>query len=233
LFVATAVAAVAAGCADEAVGVTSSTPTLQSSVPTTVPITEAPATSTTPVTTTTMPTPVYAFPFVDHAVSWHDSHLRYPAVDVFGCGAMVVSPTNGIVVQVRDTDPWDPKVDAGSTRGGKYVAVLGADGVRYYFAHLESVQVAVGAAVQPGDPLGPMGQTGDARNSTCHTHMGMSWPCPDPEWQVRRGEVWPQPFLEAWQRGEQLSPADIVAAAREAHPDACGAAAAEPDAAFS
>ncbi len=184
-------------------------------------------------TTTTVPAPRYAFPFTGHPVSWHDTHLQYPAVDVFGCGATVVSPTNGTVVQVRATDPWDPAVSAGSTRGGKYVAVVGVDGVRYYFAHLESVTVAVGDAVQPGDPLGPMGQTGDARRSTCHTHMGISWPCAGPEWEVRRGEVWPQPFLEAWQRGEQLSPAAIVAASKDEQPGACSAAQAAPDAAFS
>lgn len=199
-----------------------------------MPATVAPTTSATvAATTTTTPLPVYAFPFIGHDVSWHDSHLQYPAVDVFGCGATVVSPTNGTVVQVRDADPWDPKVNAGSTRGGKYVAVLGVDGVRYYFAHLETVAVSVGQSVLPGDPLGPMGQTGDARRSVCHTHMGISWPCAGLEWAVRRGEVWPQPFLEAWQRGEQLSPTAFVAAAKGEQPDACNTAAAEPDAAFS
>lgn len=226
----TAASVALVACAGDEVAVVPSTVAPASTAVTAVPATTS---TTIPATTTTMPAPVYGFPFVGHAVSWHDSHLQYPAVDVFGCGATVVSPTNGVVVQVRDTDPWDPKVNAGSTRGGKYVAVLGVDGVRYYFAHLESVAVSVGDPVQPGDPLGPMGQTGDARKSTCHTHMGISWPCPGNEWQVRRGEVWPQPFLQAWQRGEQLSPTAIVAGAKGEHPDACAEAMAQPDAASS
>ncbi len=176
---------------------------------------------------------MYAFPFVGHHVSWHDSHLAYPAVDVFGCGATVVSPTNGTVVQARDFDPWDPEVNSGATRGGRYVAVLGVDGVRYYFAHLASVQVAVGDVVRAGDPLGPMGESGDARKSICHTHMGISWPCPGPEWQVRRGEVWPQAFLESWRDGGQLSPVPFVTQAMTDQPDACATAMVLPDAAFS
>jgi len=189
--------------------------------------------TTVAATTTTVPLPAYAFPFTGLAVSYGDDHSGYPATDVFGCGAMVVSPTNGTVVQTRDFDSWDPDIHAGSNRGGKYVAVLGVDGVRYYFAHLETVLVVVGQAVEPGDPLGPMGATGDARSSVCHTHMGISWVCPGNEWKVRRGMVWPAPYLDAWRAGEQVSPALEVASEMAANPDACAAAMAEPDAPMS
>jgi murein DD-endopeptidase MepM/ murein hydrolase activator NlpD len=206
--------------------------TTSSTSTTTVPATTVPAT-TVLATTTTLPEPRYAFPFVDHAVSWGRTHHDYPAIDVFGCGATVVSPTNGTVVQVRDFDPWDPSVNAGSTRGGKYVAILGVDGVRYYFAHLDGLVVHEGQAVQPGDPLGPMGQTGDARNSVCHTHFGISWPCPQNEWKVRRGKVWPMDYLAAWRHGEQRSPATAVEWTHAAEPDACADAIAQADAVYS
>jgi murein DD-endopeptidase MepM/ murein hydrolase activator NlpD len=173
---------------------------------------------------------VYTFPFVGHDVSYGTTHGGYPAIDVFGCGATVVAPTNGTVVQVRDIDPWDPKANAGSTRGGLYVSMVGVDGVRYYFAHLASVAVVAGQVVAPGDTLGPMGQTGDARRSVCHTHMGISWTCPDNEWKVRRGRVWPMQYLDAWRDGVQLSPADEVTATQAAEPGACDEALAEPDA---
>ncbi len=176
---------------------------------------------------------MYTFPFVGHAVSYGTTHGGYKAIDVFGCGATVVAPTNGTVLQVRDFDAWDPKVNAGSTRGGFYVSMLGVDGVRYYFAHLASVEVTAGQSVAPGDPLGPMGQTGDARRSVCHTHMGISWTCPANEWKVRRGKVWPMQYLDAWRTGEQRSPADEVRATEAGEPTACDEAIAEPDSAFS
>jgi len=40
--------------------------------------------------------------------------------------------------------------------------MLGDDGVRYYFAHLESVEVQPGEVVDGGDALRVMGQSGNA-----------------------------------------------------------------------
>ena len=173
------------------------------------------------------------FPFVGRRVSFGPSHHDYPATDVFGCGAIVVAPTSGLVERVRTVDLWDPAVNSGSTRGGKYVEMIGDDGVRYYFAHLASLAVPMLRRVAPGDTLGVMGQTGDARASVCHTHVGISWPCPGAEWQVRRGEIWPAPYLTAWRSGTQKNPAPEVNAAKKAQPDACRAAMAKPDAANS
>lgn len=206
------------------------TTTTVSVMPTTT-ATSAPETTAAP---TTVPPPVYVFPFVGATVSYGTDHHDYPAVDVFGCGAgidaRVVAPTDGVVQQSRDVDLWDPAVDDPALRGGKYVSMVGNDGVRYYFAHLDSVAVAVGDAVRAGDPLGAMGQTGNARSTVCHTHFGVSWPCPANESAVRRGEVWPWPYLDAWRAGEQRSPTLEVLAAEQANPDACAAAAAEPGA---
>ena len=44
------------------------------------------------------------------------------------------------------------------------------------------------------------------------------------EWAVRRGEVWPWKYLDAWRTGEQLSPVDEVTAAEAANPDGCNLA---------
>jgi murein DD-endopeptidase MepM/ murein hydrolase activator NlpD len=188
-----------------------------------------PSTTTTmPATTTTLPPPVYVFPFVGKRVSYGTTHHDYPAADVFGCGAIIVAPTDGTVVQTRDIDLWDPKVDSPANRGGRFVAMVGRDGVRYYFAHLETVLAVEGQAVQPGDPLGVMGRTGNARKSACHTHVGISWPCPANEWAVRRGEIWPAPYLDAWQRGEQKSPVLEIYATAQASPTACDDAIADP-----
>lgn len=182
-------------------------------------------------TTTTVPLPTYVFPFVGVDVSYGTTHHDYPAVDVFGCGAGVVAPAGGVVQQARTEDLWSPETNDPATRGGKYVSLLGDDGVRYYFAHLDSVAVVPGQTVQPGESLGVMGQTGNARGSVCHTHVGLSWTCPTNEWAVRRGEIWPAPYLDAWRSGEQRSPTLEVLAAQQAQPDACNDAATQPGAA--
>ena len=202
--------------------------TTPTTAPTTRTSTTAAATTTSLAPTTTaafVPTPTYVFPFTGRNVSYGTRHAGYQAIDVFGCGANVVAPTSGTVTQVRTTDPWQPAVNDPATRGGHYVSMVGDDGVRYYFAHLGTISTAVGTIVAPGDALGIMGQTGDARATECHTHFGISWPCPTVEWQVRRGEILPPKYLDAWRLGQQLSPTDEVAATLASNPNACADAA--------
>jgi peptidoglycan LD-endopeptidase LytH len=216
-----------------------------STPPVTAPDTSAATSTSRPPQTTAAPRPPapttssstlppvlhYVFPFVGKKVSYARRHHDYPASDVFGCGAFVVAPIDGRIDQTRTTDPWDPKVNDPATRGGKYVSMIGIDGVRYYFAHLASVAVTRGEEVVAGHGLGVMGQTGNARKSACHTHFGISWPCDHDEWAVRRGEIWPWTYLDAWRNDEQLSPVDAIAAAKADQPDACATAILAPSAA--
>ena len=140
---------------------------------------------------------------------------------------------NGVAVDVRVVDSWDPAVDNPATRGGRSVAVLGDDGVRYYVAHLEAVDsaLAVGDRVAIGQRLGTVGLTG--RTSACHVHFGVSPPCPGPEWSVRRGVIGPAPYLDAWRAGQQLSPAVDVERWLDANPTGCADAMQDPHAADS
>lgn len=168
------------------------------------------------------PTP-YRLP-VDPAAGpgWNPTHSSYPATDIFlPCGADIVSPVAGTVVHVRRVDAWDPAVDDPATRGGRSVAVLGVDGVRYYFAHFRSIDptIQVGHTVGPGRRLGALGDSG--RSSACHLHVGFSPDCPGEEWWVRRGVVWPAPYLDDWRLGIQTSPATEVQAWSDANPYAC------------
>ena len=171
----------------------------------------------------------YVVPVVDvDRAGWGDTHAAYPATDIFlECGATLVSPVSGTVLEVRRVDAWDPATDDPATRGGRSVAVKGWDGVRYYLAHFDSIDpdLAVGDRVEAGDPLGTMGDTG--RTSACHLHFSLSPPCPAPEWRVRRGVVWPSPYLDAWRAGEQRTPAAEVAEWLAEHPTACADAHAE------
>ncbi|MFW2336004.1 M23 family metallopeptidase [Ilumatobacter sp.] len=172
----------------------------------------------------------YSLPVADGArAGWSATHSTYPATDVFsGCGASLVSPVWGTVLEVRRVDSYDPAVDDPATRGGRTVSILGFDGVRYYLAHFDTIVdgLDVGDEVALGQELGTMGDTG--RTSACHLHFAISPPCPDTEWSVRRGVIWPYVYLNAWRRGEQLSPAAEVGRWLAANPTACADAMADP-----
>lgn len=182
-----------------------------------------PAISPSPTSTTLEPPkpPEYVFPFTGRHVSYSNTHHSYPAADIFGCGAMILAPTSGTISQTRLVDLWDPATNNPAHRGGLYVTLIGDDGVRYYFAHLESVAVRVGQSVAPGTTLGIVGATGNARNSACHAHFGVSRPCPETEWQVRRGEIWPQKYLDDWRNGGNTSPTLHIYATILEDPEAC------------
>jgi murein DD-endopeptidase MepM/ murein hydrolase activator NlpD len=191
--------------------------------------TQAPTTTSTVAAPTTTP---HVVPVVDSAAAgWGTTHSGYPATDIFvSCGAGIVSPVNGVLLDVRTVDSWEPTVDNPATRGGRSIAVLGDDGVRYYMAHFDVIEPGLepGTRVSVGQALGTMGDTG--RSSACHLHFALSPPCPGPEWSVRRGVIWPYPYLDAWDRGEQSSPVDEIASWLAQNPDACTLAMADPNA---
>lgn len=185
------------------------------------------STSATAVATSERQQPVVrrAFPLQDAAnAAFADEHHDYPAADIFhpgGCGATIVSPVDGVVLESNPSDHWDAAVDDPATRGGIFLSVLGDDGVRYYLAHFQSLAAGIDAGVRlsAGQVVGAMGSTG--RAGACHLHFALSPPCPNAEWWVRRGVVWPQAFLRDWQAGGQRSPAGDVATWSAANPAAC------------
>lgn len=213
------------------------------------PTTAAPSVTTSPsVITVLVTTPAasssvapattnYAFPVVPAArASYGRSHHDYPAADIFApCGTSVVAPTSGTLTEVRRVDAWSAKNDTGASRGGLSFTLVGDDGVRYYGSHLQSISssLALGTRVDFGREIGEVGRSGNARDTACHLHFGISPPCPRPEWQVRRGTIYPQPFLDSWRSGGSGSPsADIRRWAGE-HPSACASASDLADAASS
>jgi murein DD-endopeptidase MepM/ murein hydrolase activator NlpD len=113
------------------------------------------------------------------------------------------------------------EVDAPGTRGGKTVTIEGDDNVRYFFSHLGRVKVRVGQRVSPGDWIGVMGSSGNARVTRCHTHFGISRICPLAEAYLLQGEIWPQRYLDAWRDGKQLSPKSEVAKNAKNDPQGC------------
>ena len=148
----------------------------------------------------------YVFPFSHVPVNYIRDHLLYPATDVEGCYARVLAPTAGEIFQVRLKDNWIKEVDAPGTRGGLTITLIGDDSVRYYFSHLGRVKVNAGQRVAPGDWIGVVGSSGNARITRCHTHFAISRICPRAEALLLQGEIWPWRYLDAWRKGAQLSP---------------------------
>lgn len=156
----------------------------------------------------------YSFP-VSPASSarYGRSHHDYPATDIFApCGTPVVAVTSGVIQEVSRTDEWSSASDDPAIRGGLSTSLVGDDGVRYYGSHLSEVAPGIepGARVEKGRQIGTVGDTGNARGSGCHLHFGISPPCGPGDWQVRRGTLYPWPYLDSWRSGGTRSPTQDI-----------------------
>lgn len=99
---------------------------------------------------------------------------KHEGVDIFSArNTPVLSASEGIVRRVGTRD-----------LGGKIVLVRDEKrGLNYYYAHLEEQYVESGQRVSPGDPLGGMGNTGNAISTPPHLHFGIygdRWRALDP-----------------------------------------------------
>ncbi len=211
------------GCGDDAVlDVTTAAPTTTAltTTTTTTTSTSTTTTSTTTSTTTTTIAPetwqaddrTYYFPIQrppPEAANYSNGHHDYPATDIFApTGSTVVAVTDGVIDELRRDDPYDPAEDDPAERGGRFVSIVGDDGVRYYCSHLDSVieGLDTGDRVAAGQVIGEVGNSGNAATTSPHCHFGISHPTSAGDWKVRRGEVWPYEYLKAWERGEDLVP---------------------------
>ncbi len=159
--------------------------------------------------------PTYFFPVADCEVNYARAHHDYAATDILAkAGCKFIAPIDGVVDEGNRVDTWKSPPNLGITRGGLSVSIIGSDGVRYYGSHLRSIPASIqpGVAVKAGRVLGSIGSTGSARGTAPHLHFGISWPTPADIWWVRRGEVLPWKYLDAWKQGKDLSPVKEVAA---------------------
>ncbi|GAA0878246.1 hypothetical protein GCM10009119_12140 [Algoriphagus jejuensis] len=88
----------------------------------------------------------------------------HEGVDIFASrGTPVLAPVAGVVTAVRDRG-----------LGGKQVWLFDRTrNWRLYFAHLDSQLVNQQQVVKPGDTLGLVGNTGNARTTAPHLHFGI------------------------------------------------------------
>lgn len=157
--------------------------------------------------------PIYLFPVAGCAVDYAHAHHDYAATDILTkAGCKFVAPIDGVVDEVNRVDTWSGKTNLGIDRGGLYVSIIGVDGVRYYGSHLRTIPASIqpGVDVKAGQLLGAVGATGSAKGTHPHLHFGISWTTPADTWWVRRGEVLPWKYLDAWKQGKELSPVKEV-----------------------
>lgn len=136
------------------------------------------------------------------------AHHDYPATDLFApAGSPIVAVTDGVIQEISPVDNWDPTIDDPATRGGVFLSLIGWDGYRYYYSHLDRLvpTVQMGGHVVAGQLIGYVGDSGNARGVP-HLHFGISLPTYAGDWQTRRGTILPFPYLQAWKNGEGLSP---------------------------
>ncbi|MBL3657815.1 peptidoglycan DD-metalloendopeptidase family protein [Fulvivirga sediminis] len=88
----------------------------------------------------------------------------HEGIDIFAArGTPVIAPTEGYITRV------------GSNRlGGNTIWLKDSKrGQSYYFAHLDKQLTQAGKKVMPGDTLGLVGNTGNAKSTPPHLHFGI------------------------------------------------------------
>lgn len=161
----------------------------------------------------------YVYPVSGCKTTFPWYHHDYPAADIKArLGCAFVAPIGGVVQDVSRKDRWSGKTNLGQDRGGLSVSIIGDDGVRYYGSHLSKVEVGIesGVRVEVGQKLGEIGRSGSARGiPRPHLHFGISYQTEPGDWEIRRGAIKPWKYLEAWKKGESLSPVKKVAKAKK------------------
>jgi murein DD-endopeptidase MepM/ murein hydrolase activator NlpD len=115
-----------------------------------------------------LPVPVYDVAVRDIADTWGEARSQgrsHEGTDIFAKrGTPVYSATKGYVVRVGENN-----------LGGTIVFTMGPGGVRYYYAHLDSIAngIKTGSEVTADTVLGFVGDSGNASGTPPHLHFGM------------------------------------------------------------
>lgn len=99
-------------------------------------------------------------------------------------GTPLVSVSNGYVY-------WRAYQSGGA---GNYVVIAGSDGYDYVYMHLrDAALVHTGDSVTAGEPIGYVGQTGDAQGPHLHFEVWAGG-----HWQAGGHPIDPLPLLQSW-----------------------------------
>ncbi|MBB5084226.1 hypothetical protein HNR40_009734 [Nonomuraea endophytica] len=156
----------------------------------------------------------YVFPVKGCRTTYQRQLLVLPKTTIWAAqGCSFVAPIGGTIDEVNTKNRWRPSTDKGADREGRFVTLIGDDGVRYLGGHLDSVTegLAPGAKVKAGQVLGQVGKSGNARDTGANLYFAISWKTGPAYWWVRRGMVEPWAYLDAWAEGNKTySPRDAA-----------------------
>ncbi|MCA2185435.1 M23 family metallopeptidase [Nonomuraea cavernae] len=160
----------------------------------------------------------YTFPVQGCRVSYQRRLLTLPKTTIWAArGCAFVAPVSGVVDEVNTRNRWLPTTDVGAHREGRFVTIIGDDGVRYLGGHLDAVADGIrpGVRVGTGQLLGRVGSSGNARDTATNLYFAISWKTGSSSWWVRRGMVNPWSYLDSWLSGNRtLSPREETMALR-------------------
>ncbi|MFD1938804.1 MULTISPECIES: M23 family metallopeptidase [Nonomuraea] len=152
----------------------------------------------------------YAFPVKGCKATYQRKLLILPKTTIWAAkGCTFIAPIDGVVDEISTGDRWSASTDRGADREGRFVSIIGEDGVRYLGGHLDSVAANLkpGSKVKAGQKLGQVGNSGNARATAPNLYFAISWKTGPAFWWVRRGMVEPWDYLDAWLKGNRtLSP---------------------------
>ena len=88
---------------------------------------------------------------------------KHKGVDIFAkSGTPVISASKGIVIYTGVL-----------SLGGNVVVVFGPAFKTHYYAHLKTTDTRLGKILNNGDPIGTVGNTGNAKNTPSHLHYSI------------------------------------------------------------
>jgi len=110
----------------------------------------------------------------------------HKGIDIFAPqGTPVLAATSGVVTYAGT-----------KSLGGNVVLILGPKWRLHYYAHLETAAVTAGQPVRPGQFIGTVGDTGNARGKPHHLHYVIRTPFPVPwEFRVDTTQGWKRMFF--------------------------------------
>lgn len=112
----------------------------------------------------------------------------HKGIDIFGTtGQAVLAASGGLVI-------YEGTIE----QGGNIVLVLGPKWRVHYYAHLESADASFGEFVRSGDPIGSVGDSGNAAGKQPHLHYVILSLLPYP-WLF-------EPGTQGWKRMFYLDP---------------------------
>ena len=119
-------------------------------------------------TPSALPVPVQGVAAGDIAATFgaaRSGDRTHDGIDIFATrGTPVLSATRGVVLSVRE-----------SGIGGRQAWVIGPARERHYYAHLDDWAPGLerGKVLRPGDTIGTVGDSGNARGTPTHLHYGI------------------------------------------------------------